>query len=83
MSVPVICLAGPTAAGKSATTLAIAQRWPVEIIAMDSATIYRGMDIGTAKPSREEQALVPHHLLDIRDPAESDRRPISMWTPPV
>ncbi|NYT81300.1 tRNA (adenosine(37)-N6)-dimethylallyltransferase MiaA [Alcaligenaceae bacterium] len=71
MSTPVICLAGPTAAGKSATTLAIAQRWPIEIIAMDSATIYRGMDIGTAKPSPEERALVPHHLLDIRDPAQS------------
>lgn len=71
MSFPVICLAGPTAAGKSATTLAIARRWPVEIIAMDSATIYRGMDIGTAKPSREERALAPHHLLDIRDPSES------------
>ncbi len=67
----VICLTGPTAAGKSASTLAIAQRWDVEIIVMDSATIYRGMDIGTAKPSAAEQAAVPHHLLDIRDPAES------------
>lgn len=71
MSTPVICLAGPTASGKSAASLALAQRWPVEIIVMDSATIYRGMDIGTAKPSPEEQAQVPHHLLDIRDPAES------------
>jgi len=68
---PVLCLAGPTASGKSAASLAIAARWPIEIIVMDSATIYRGMDIGTAKPSAEEQALVPHHLLDIRDPAES------------
>lgn len=67
----VICLTGPTAAGKSASTLALAQRWDVEIIVMDSATIYRGMDIGTAKPSVTEQAAVPHHLLDIRDPAES------------
>ncbi|WP_353146326.1 tRNA (adenosine(37)-N6)-dimethylallyltransferase MiaA [Pollutimonas bauzanensis] len=71
MTIPVICLAGPTAAGKSATTLALAQRWPIEIVIVDSATIYRGMDIGTAKPSAAEQAIAPHHLLDIRDPAES------------
>lgn len=71
MSIPILCLAGPTAAGKSATTLALAARWPVEIINVDSATIYRGMDIGTAKPSRAEQRQVPHHLLDIRDPAQS------------
>ncbi len=71
MTTPIICLAGPTAAGKSATTLALAQRWPIEIVIVDSATIYRGMDIGTAKPSQAEQALAPHHLLDIRDPAES------------
>ncbi|MVW77379.1 tRNA (adenosine(37)-N6)-dimethylallyltransferase MiaA [Bordetella sp. 02P26C-1] len=68
---PIICLAGPTAAGKSASTLAVAERWPVEIINVDSATIYRGMDIGTAKPSPSEQARVPQHLLDIRDPAQS------------
>src|SRR5690606_7591611 len=68
---PVICLAGPTASGKSAASLAIAERWPVEIIVMDSATIYRGMDIGTAKPSADERARVPHHLLDIRDPSET------------
>jgi len=68
---PVICLAGPTAAGKSASTLALAERWPMEIINVDSATIYRGMDIGTAKPSPEEQARVPQHLLDILDPAQS------------
>ncbi len=62
---------GPTAAGKSAATLALAQRWPIEIINVDSATIYRGMDIGTAKPSQIERAQVPQHLLDIRDPAET------------
>ncbi|OAS97376.1 tRNA (adenosine(37)-N6)-dimethylallyltransferase MiaA [Achromobacter xylosoxidans] len=67
----VICLAGPTAAGKSASTLALAERWPLEIVNVDSATIYRGMDIGTAKPSPTEQAQVPQHLLDIRDPAQS------------
>ncbi|XOT96985.1 tRNA (adenosine(37)-N6)-dimethylallyltransferase MiaA, partial [Alcaligenes pakistanensis] len=68
---PILCLAGPTASGKSATTHTLAQHWPIEVIVMDSATIYRDMDIGTAKPSAEEQAAIPHHLLDIRDPAES------------
>jgi len=67
----VICLAGPTAAGKSAACLALAQRWPLEIVNVDSATIYRGMDVGTAKPNAEERARVPQHLLDIRDPAEA------------
>lgn len=71
MTPTVIFLIGPTASGKSAAGLALAQRWPIEIIAMDSATIYRGMDIGTAKPSAAEQAEVPHHLLDILDPAQS------------
>jgi len=71
MTIPILCLAGPTAAGKSAATYALAARWPVEIINVDSATIYRGMDIGTAKPSKSEQARVPQHLLDIRDPAQS------------
>lgn len=68
---PVICLTGPTASGKSAATFAIARQWPIEIIAMDSATIYRGMSIGTAKPSKSELAGVRHHLIDIRDPAQS------------
>ncbi|CAM4260296.1 tRNA (adenosine(37)-N6)-dimethylallyltransferase MiaA [Kerstersia similis] len=68
---PILCLAGPTAAGKSAATLALAQRWPLEIINVDSATIYRGMDIGTAKPSLAERSQVPQHMLDILDPAES------------
>lgn len=67
----VICLAGPTAAGKSAACLAVARRWPLEIVNVDSATIYRGMDIGTAKPSAQERAQVPQHLLDIRDPTQS------------
>ena len=66
-----IALAGPTAAGKSAVALAIAQRHPAEIISVDSALVYRGMDIGTAKPSAAERAAVPHHLIDIRDPSES------------
>ncbi|MHB9705304.1 tRNA (adenosine(37)-N6)-dimethylallyltransferase MiaA [Alcaligenes aquatilis] len=68
---PILCLAGPTASGKSASTHTLAQHWPIEVIVMDSATIYRDMDIGTAKPSAQEQAAIPHHLLDIRDPVES------------
>ncbi|MDD5029393.1 MAG: tRNA (adenosine(37)-N6)-dimethylallyltransferase MiaA [Rhodoferax sp.] len=63
-----IALAGPTAAGKTAAALAIAQQHPVEIISVDSALVYRGMDIGSAKPSAAELAAVPHHLIDIRDP---------------
>ncbi len=66
-----LCLAGPTASGKSAAARAIAARWPIEVINVDSATIYRGMDIGTAKPSRTERLETPHHLLDILDPLES------------
>jgi tRNA dimethylallyltransferase len=68
---PLICIAGPTASGKSAAARAIAQRWPVEIINVDSATIYRGMDIGTAKPTAQERTEITHHLLDILDPADS------------
>ena len=66
-----IALAGPTASGKSAASLAIAQRWPVEIISVDSALVYRGMDIGTAKPSAAERAAVPHHLIDCIDPTRA------------
>lgn len=66
-----LAIAGPTASGKTALALALASRWPVEIISVDSALVYRGMDIGTAKPTACEQAAVPHHLLDIRDPAET------------
>ena len=64
-------LAGPTASGKTALALALAQEVDMEIISVDSALIYRGMDIGTAKPTAEEQAQVPHHLIDILDPLES------------
>jgi tRNA dimethylallyltransferase len=63
-----IALAGPTASGKSAAALAIARRWPVEIISVDSALVFKGMDIGTAKPTPAERAQVPHHLIDITDP---------------
>ena len=66
-----IALAGPTTSGKTALSLAIAREWDAEIVSVDSALVYRGMDIGTAKPSREERARVPHHLVDICDPRES------------
>ncbi|MEO7159729.1 MAG: tRNA (adenosine(37)-N6)-dimethylallyltransferase MiaA [Polaromonas sp.] len=68
LKTPFIALAGPTASGKTASALAIARYYPVEIISVDSALVYRGMDIGTAKPSADELAAVKHHLIDIRDP---------------
>jgi len=66
-----LAIAGPTASGKTALALALAQQRPIEIISVDSALVYRGMDIGTAKPSAEELAQVPHHLIDIRDPTQA------------
>jgi tRNA dimethylallyltransferase len=66
-----LCLAGPTASGKTAAALAIAEALPVEIVSVDSALVYRGMDIGTAKPSPAELARAPHHLIDLIDPAEA------------
>lgn len=68
---PVIGLMGPTASGKTAAALAIARQVPAEIISVDSALIYCGMDIGTAKPTLQERAAVPHHLIDILDPADA------------
>lgn len=65
-----ITIVGPTASGKTALAIDLAERFGGEIVCADSRTIYRGMDIGTAKPSREEQARVPHHLLDVVDPGE-------------
>ena len=59
---------GPTASGKSALAAALARRFPVEIVSVDSAQVYRGMDVGTAKPTAAERARVPHHLIDILDP---------------
>jgi tRNA dimethylallyltransferase len=64
-------LLGPTASGKSRLALELAARLPLEIVSLDSAQVYRGMDIGTAKPSREERSRVPHHLIDIADPDEA------------
>ena len=66
-----LALAGPTASGKTAAAMAITRAHPVEIISVDSALVYRGMDIGTAKPSLAERAAVPHHLIDIRDPLQA------------
>lgn len=68
---PVWCIVGPTASGKSAVSAALAKRWPIEIINVDSATIYRQMNIGTAKPSAQERQHISHHLLDMIDPSES------------
>jgi tRNA dimethylallyltransferase len=67
----IACLLGPTASGKTAAALAFARRHLVEIISVDSALVYRAMDIGTAKPTQEERAVAPHHLIDIIDPAEA------------
>ncbi|MGB0956557.1 MAG: isopentenyl transferase family protein, partial [Panacagrimonas sp.] len=70
-----ICIMGPTASGKSALAVALAQRLadnnqPAQIISVDSAQVYRGMDIGTAKPSLAERGNIAHHLIDIVDPAQ-------------
>jgi tRNA dimethylallyltransferase len=64
-------LLGPTASGKSRLALELAARAPIEIVSVDSGQVYRGMDIGTAKPSAAERARVPHHLIDLVEPAES------------
>ena len=64
-------LLGPTASGKSQMAMALAERVPLEIVSMDSAQVYRGLDIGTAKPSAAERSRVPHHLIDMIDPDQS------------
>jgi tRNA dimethylallyltransferase len=65
-----VLLLGPTACGKSALAMQLAREIRLEIVSIDSAQVYRGMDIGTAKPSAAERAEVPHHLIDLRDPSE-------------
>lgn len=67
----IISLMGPTASGKTAYAMALYDKYPIDIISVDSALIYRGMDIGSAKPTKEEQLKYPHKLIDICDPAES------------
>ncbi|HTY50314.1 MAG TPA: tRNA (adenosine(37)-N6)-dimethylallyltransferase MiaA [Steroidobacteraceae bacterium] len=69
--IPVVVLTGPTGSGKSAWAERLAGELPVEIVSVDSALVYRGMDIGTAKPSREVRARIPHHLIDILEPTQS------------
>ncbi len=69
-AIPAVLLMGPTAAGKSALALALAERLGGEIISVDSAQVYRGLDVGTAKPDAATRARVPHHLIDILDPTE-------------
>ncbi len=68
---PAVLLMGPTGAGKTELAAALVERLPLEIVSVDAAMVYRGMDIGTAKPSRELLARAPHHLIDLVDPAES------------
>ena len=68
---PVLLLSGPTGAGKTEWAIRLAERVPVEIVSVDSALVYRGLDVGTAKPSREVRARLPHHLIDICDPTEN------------
>jgi tRNA dimethylallyltransferase len=65
-----VCLMGPTCTGKTALALQLARHLPLEIVSVDSALVYRGMDIGTSKPSAAERAAVPHHLIDICDPSD-------------
>lgn len=83
MNTPVIFLMGPTASGKTALAFDLVRELNAEIISVDSALIYRGMDIGTAKPTAQEQAIAPHRLVDIFDPAESysaaDFRRDALW----
>ena len=71
LQLPVYLLTGPTGTGKSDWAIHLAEGAPVEIVSVDSALVYRGLDIGTAKPAREVRTRLPHHLVDIRDPAES------------
>ena len=66
-----IAIVGPTASGKTALALSLAKTHPIEIISLDSALVYRDMDIGTAKPTPKELAQVPHHLIDIINPLQS------------
>jgi len=68
---PVVLLMGPTASGKSALALALARRFPLEVVSVDSAQVYRGMDVGTAKPNASTRTAIPHHLIDVVDPTEA------------
>ena len=69
--IPAVLLMGPTGSGKSALALALAERFPIEIVSVDSAQVYRGMDVGTAKPDAATRQQIAHHLIDILDPTEA------------
>ena len=71
LGIDAVCLVGPTAAGKTALAIDLSRRFPVEIISVDSAQVYRGMSIGTGKPSAEELSLATHHLIDVVEPFQS------------
>jgi len=71
MDLPIICIMGPTASGKTALAMGLQDKLPVDIISVDSALVYKGMDIGTAKPTFDELVQYPHQLIDMIDPAES------------
>ena len=71
MSDKIVVICGPTASGKTALSIALAKAFDGEVVSADSMQIYRGMDIGTAKPTREEMAGIPHHMLDVAAPGES------------
>ncbi len=71
MGIPIVCLMGPTATGKTALAVELIQHFPFEIVSVDSVMIYRGMDIGSAKPDAETLKIAPHHLIDICDPKAS------------
>ena len=66
----VVILLGPTGSGKTALSLELAERFGGEIVSCDSVAVYRGMELGTAKPTKEERARVPHHLIDVAEPDE-------------
>lgn len=70
-SIPIPLIMGPTGAGKTDLALKLAEKYPLEIVSVDSALVYRGMDIGTGKPTRDQLERVPHHLIDILDPSQS------------
>lgn len=70
MAVPPLALVGPTASGKSEAAIELAPSLGVEIVSVDSMLVYRGMDVGTAKPTRDQRAMVPHHLIDVAEPSE-------------
>ena len=67
---PIICLAGPTASGKTALAVELAKEFDGEVVSCDSMQVYRRMDIGTAKPTKEEMQGIPHHMIDVASPEE-------------